>query len=310
MKIRTVVIGLAVAALGGLVLMDYYSDDSKRARELSEIQKLAPDVQPPDCFPKAPNAKLLAAAIKGDQRGKETLQDDAIRRGAIKHDCIRGADSIANVQRLAKALGQDGVKLYAEVLEKCPVVKDEYPVYPCFALDALTANGSKEAVAAMEKALTNHDKARRNVYEGALYRLMVTPGWKTTAELAELLIPEQEWEAKLLLLEQIRSRREAAARASLEKAYAAEKDDQAKGYIKAALLELDNAGKCVVENEAGNSEGLCNYTCRDENVRFKYPKKGNLCELVVPLPPPDQRNPTAPPVTTATPVPSTANNSK
>jgi hypothetical protein len=73
---------------------------------------------------------------------------------------------------------------------------------------------------------------------------------------------------------------------------------------------LDNAGKCVVENEAGNSEGLCNYTCRDENVRFKYPKKGNLCELVVPLPPPDQRNPTAPPVTTATPVPSTANNSK
>src|SRR5260370_38342947 len=137
MNSRTIVIGLVAAALGGLVLMDYYGDDSKRARELSEIQKLAPHVLPPDWFPKAPNAKLLAAAIKGDQRAKETLQDDVIRRGAIKHDCIRGADSIANVQRLAKALGQEGVKLYAEVLEKCPAGKDEYPVYSCFALDAL-----------------------------------------------------------------------------------------------------------------------------------------------------------------------------
>jgi hypothetical protein len=164
----------------------------------------------------------------------------------------------------------------------------------------------------MEKALTNRDKARKNVYEGALYRLMVTPGWHTTAQLAELLIPEQEWEAKLLLLEQIRSRRDAAAKDSLEKAYAAEKDEQAKGYIRAALLELDNAGKCVVENEAGNSEGLCNYTCRDANVRFKSAKsKGSPCALVVALPPPDQRNPTAPPpVTTATPVPSTAKNIK
>jgi hypothetical protein len=308
MKIRAIVIPLAAAALGGLALMDYYSDDSKRARALSEIQKLAPDVQPPECFPKTPHTKLLAAAIKADQRAKETLQDDVIRRGAIKHDCIRGADSIANVQRLAKALGQDGVKLYAEVLEKCPVVKDQYPVYPCFALDALAANGSKEAVAAMEKALSNHDKARKNVYEGALYRLMVTPGWKTTAQLAELLIPEEEWEAKELLLEQIRSRRDTAAKASLEKAYAVEKDEQEKGHIKAALLELDNPGKCVVEDEGRGADGLCRYTCRDDNVRFKSLKaKGNLCALVVPLPPPDQRNPVVPPVTTAaTPVPSEA----
>ena len=47
MNLRTIVIVLAAAALGGLALMDYYSADSKKARELSEIQKLQPDVQPP-----------------------------------------------------------------------------------------------------------------------------------------------------------------------------------------------------------------------------------------------------------------------
>src|SRR5438270_628623 len=80
-----------------------------------------------------------------------------------------------------------GVPVYAEVLEKCPVVRDDYPVYGCFALDALYAEGSKESVAAMEKALTTKDKLRKNVYLGALFRLMNSKGWRTNGQLAQML---------------------------------------------------------------------------------------------------------------------------
>src|SRR5439155_1415897 len=81
---------------------------------------------------------------------------------------------------------------------------DYYSVYGCFALDALSAEGSKDSVAAMESALGNKDKARKNIYLGALYRLMNTSGWKTNAQLAQMLPAETEWEAKELMLEYIR----------------------------------------------------------------------------------------------------------
>src|SRR5947207_9056996 len=173
MNIRTILVGAGVLALGGYALYDYNSPDSKLARELKEIDQLEPDLKPPECFSKGQNAKLFAVAIQRDRRPKAELTDDVVRRSAIKHDCIRGNDP-KTVQRVVKALGASGVPVYAEVLEKCPVVKDEYPVYSCFALDALYAEGSKGSIAAMETALANKDKARKNVYLGAVYRLMRT----------------------------------------------------------------------------------------------------------------------------------------
>ncbi len=297
MNLRTIIIVLAAAALGGLALMDYYSADSKKARELSEIQKLQPDVQPPACFPANPHAKLFAAAIKNDQRAPESLNDDVVRRTAIKHDCIRGNNN-ATVQRLVKALGPQALPLYTEVMEKCPVVKDQYPVYPCFALDALGFDGSKEAVTAMEKALTNKDKARKNVYLGALFRLMASPGWHTTPQLAAMLPAETDWEAKELLIEQIRAKKDPAARDDLQKAYGTETDEQERGKIKAALLEIDNAGRCVVEDEGRGEDGNCRYVCRDQNLRLKIAKQGPTCPLVREAP---QQNP--PGVAAATAVP-------
>jgi hypothetical protein len=297
MNIRTLIILAAVALLGGLALMDYYSDDSKKARELSEIQKLAPDVQPPSCFPAGPHTKLLAAAIKNDQRAAESLTDDATRRGAIKHDCIRGNGN-ATVQRLVKALGPAALPLYAGVLDKCPVVKDEYPVYPCFALDALAFDGGKEALATLEKALDNKDKARKNVYLGALYRLMQSPGWRTPSQLAGMIAAEKEWEAKELILEVVRARKDPAARGELEKAYGTEADEQERGKIKAALLELDNPGRCVVEDEGRGEDGNCRYVCRDQNMRVKLAKQGKTCPLVREAPAPDPQ----PGVANASPV--------
>ena len=60
---------------------------------------------------------------------------------------------------------------------------------------------------------------------------------------------ETEWEAKELILETVRAKKDPAARPELEKAYATETDEQEKGKIKAALLELDNPGRCVAEDE-------------------------------------------------------------
>src|SRR3954469_22652182 len=182
MNIRTIVIGAAVLALGGYALYDYYSPESKLARELKELEQLEPDIKPPDCFPKGLNAKLFAVGVQRDRRSKAEMNNEVVRRSAIKHDCIRGHDP-KTVQRVVKAVGAAGVPVYAEVLEKCPVLKDDYPVYACFALDALFAEGGKDSVAAMEKALTNKDKQRHNLYLGALYRLMNTTGWKSNAQL-------------------------------------------------------------------------------------------------------------------------------
>ena len=280
MKIRAMLIGAGALALGGYTLMDYYGGDSTRARELNEIQNLQPDVQVPSCFPQDPHARVLAAAIKNDTRPSDTLGDEVTKRGIIKHDCIRG-NAPPTVQRLVTALGPEAVPLYAAVLEKCPIVKDEYPVLGCFAMDALTFQGGKDAYAAIEKQLGPHDKVRKTIYLGALLRMMQQPaGWKTPSQLADALIPETEWEAKELMLEQIRAKKDPAARGSLEKAWAAEKDDQEKGHIKAALLELDNPGRCVAEDEGKGEDNWCRYTCRDQNQRLKLPKQGKTCPLV------------------------------
>lgn len=304
MKLTSVVIPAGVLALGAYVWMDYNSADSRNARELKEIGTLAPDVKAPDCFPKGVNGRLFSIAVSRDTRPPAEMENDAARRGAIEHDCIRG-NQPATVFRVVKALGAAGVPTYAEVLEKCPVAKDEYPVYACFALDALGAEGGKDSVAALEKALTNKDKARKNIYLGALYRLMMTPGWRTTAQLAAMLPAEQEWKAKELMLEYIRNHKDPAAKGDLEKSYASETDLQEKGLIKAALLELDNPGKCVMTDEGRAENGLCRYTCHDQNRWFSVPKPKNAgCPLVTELPKDQQQ--AAQPVNTASPVPAPA----
>ena len=281
MNIRTILIGAGVVALGGYALYDYYSPESKLARELKEIEQLEPDIKPPDCFPKGLNAKLFAVGIQRDRRSKVEMNNEVTRRSAIKHDCIRGNEP-RTVQRVVKAVGPAGVPVYAEVLEKCPVVKDEYPVLACFALDALFTEGGKDSVAAMEKQLANKDKARKNIYLGALYRLMSTSGWKTNSQLVQMVSTESEWEAKDLMLEYIRHHKDPSAKPDLEKAYAAEQDVQEKGLIKAALLELDNPGKCVVTDEGRAENGTCRYTCIDINRWFSIPKPAAGCTLVLP----------------------------
>jgi hypothetical protein len=300
MNIRPILIGVAVLALGGYALYDYYGPESQHARELKEIDQLEPDLKAPDCFPKTPNAKLFAVGIQRDRRPKAELADDTLRRSAIKHDCIRGNDP-KTVQRVVKALGKDGVPVYSEVLQKCPVVKDEYPVYACFALDALYAEGSKASVAAMERALADKDKARKNVYLGALYRLMSTKGWKTNSQLAQMLPAETDWEAKQLIIEYVRKHRDASARADLQAAYDREQGQQEKGLIKAALLEIDNPGKCVVNDEGRAETGLCRYSCTDINRWFSVPKPKTGCALVSDPPPEAQQQQGAAPISAATP---------
>src|SRR3954469_7662398 len=255
MNIRTILIALGVLAFGGYALYDYYSPESKLARAMKEIEQLEPDVKAPECFPKGINSKLFMVGITRDLRPAAELENDVNRRSAIKHDCIRG-NGPKTLPRVVKALGAQGVPVYAEVLEKCPVVKDEYPVYACFALDALAADGSKASVAALEKELTDKEKSRKNVYLGALFRLLNTPGWRTNAQLADMLPTETEWEAKELMLEHVRHHKDPSARPDLEKAYAAEQDQQEKGLIKAALLELDNPGKCVMTDEGRAETGV------------------------------------------------------
>ena len=305
MNIRAILIGAGVVALGGYALYDYYSPDSKLARELKELEQLEPDIKAPDCFPKGPNAKLFAVGIQRDRRSKVEMNNEVTRRSAIKHDCIRGNDP-KTLQRVVKAVGSAGVPVYAEVLEKCPVVKDEYPVYGCFALDALYAEGSKESVAVMEKALTNKDKARKNIYLGAVYRLMNTKGWRTNSQLAQMLTTETEWEAKELMLEYIRHHKDPSAKPDLEKAYAAEQDLQERGGIKAALLELDNPGKCVVTDEGRAESGNCRYTCIDINRWFSIPKPAAGCPLVSDPPAESQQQQGAPPVNSSGAVPAAA----
>jgi hypothetical protein len=300
MNIRTILILAAVAGAGVYVYVDYNSTESKLAREIKEIKQLSPDTKAPDCFGKGQAAELFAVAIERDRHTNAEVDNDTIRRGVIKHDCIRGGNT-ATVQRVVKALGASGIPAYKQVLQNCPVVKDEYPVYACFALDALKAEGSKESTAAMEAELGNKDKNRRNIVEGALYRLMNTPGWTTVATLADRVPTETDWEMKELELEWIRNHRDPSAKANLEKAYAAETEQQEKGLIRAAILEIDNPGKCVVTDEGRADSGLCRYTCHDQNKWFNFPKPKTGCPLVQDVPADAPAG--APAVTAATPVP-------
>src|SRR3954453_8174166 len=103
MKLSSLLIGAGAVALGGYVYYDYNSPDSKNARELKEIEQLAPDVKPPSCFPQGLNAKLFSIAVSRDQRPKTELENDQTRRGVLEHDCIRG-NQPATVKRVVTAL--------------------------------------------------------------------------------------------------------------------------------------------------------------------------------------------------------------
>ncbi len=302
MKLSQILIGAGALILGGYVYFDYNSEDSKNARELKELEQLAPDVKPPECFPKGLNSKLFAIAISRDQRPKAEVESDTVRKSAIEHDCIRG-NQPATIFRMVKALGPAAVPVYAEVLDKCPVVKDEYPTFACFALDALNAAGGKDATAAMEKTLTNHDKVRKNVYLGALYRLMNTPGWKTNGQLAAMLPAEQNWMAKELMIEYLRNHRDPAAKLDLEKAYAAESDQQEKGMMKAAILEIENPGKCVFTDEGRSEDGTCHYQCHDANKFWRPPRPKAGCAPVIDVPVETAQAPAAPAVNAGSPAP-------
>jgi hypothetical protein len=303
MKLSQILIVGAAVVLGGYVYYDYNSDDSKNARELKELEQLAPDVKPNECFPKGQAGKLFAIAISRDQRPKAELENDTVRKSAIEHDCIRG-NQPPTVARVVKALGATGIPAYAEVLEKCPVVKDEYPVYACFAMDALVYAGGPAATAALEKALPDNskDKVRKNIYLGALYRLMNTPGWKTNAQLAQYFITEQDWKAKELMIEYLRNHKDPAAKPDMEKAWAAETDLQEKGLMKAAILEIENPGKCVWTDEGRSEDGTCHYQCKEQNKFWRPQKPKGGCAPVVDVP---QEAPAAaaPPVNAATPAP-------
>ena len=281
MNVRVILIGAGVAALGGFALYDYNSPDSRRARALHDVETLKPDVKPHSCLPQGPLARAFAVAVALDAVPPTTFDSDARKRGTIKHDCIRGASQRSTLDRLLDASGEDLVAYAAKVVESCPYVKNEYPVPECVALDVLGTRAEKSpaAMAALEKVATER-KQGKEVWEGALYRLMSMPSWRTPAQLAAQLASEPEWEVRELLLEKVRERKDPQTRSSLETAYAKEDDQTTKGRIKAALLELDNPGKCVVEDEGRAEDGSCRYVCREQNQRLRYPKEKGPCPLV------------------------------
>jgi len=283
MKTRALLVGAGLATFGGLALYDYNSPDSRRARELHDVEKLKPDVALPACLPQGPLAKPFAVAATAEALPPNSFENDARKRGTIKHDCIRGAAQHSIVDKLVGAAGDDLVPYAAKVVQSCPQGKLDYPPIACTALDVLgqRAMTSAAAVTALEKFATER-KTAKEVWEGALYRLIQT-SWHTPAQLAAQLTTEPEWEARELLLEKIREKRDSQARGSLEAAYAKESDPGTKGHIKAALLELDNPGRCVVEDEGLGEDGICRYVCRDQNLRLRYPKNakaGSTCPMV------------------------------
>jgi hypothetical protein len=278
MKLRTVLIGVGLVGLGGAAYYDYNSPDSRRARELNDITKLKPDIKVADCFPQGPLAKPFAAAVANDSP-QSPIENEATRRSVIKHDCIRGSPNHATVDRLVSAAGDEIVSYLLGVVEQCKFDKNQLPNTACLALDGLNAKATPEANAALEK-IASERKVAKEVWEGALYRAIQKPTSKSPAQLAAMIADDKEWEAKELLLEKIREKQDPAARDPLRTAYAKEDDEQTKGHIRAALLELDNPGRCVVEDEGRGADGICRYICRDTGARMRYPKKGKECPLV------------------------------
>jgi hypothetical protein len=283
MKVRATLVGAGVAALGGYALYDYYSPDSRRARELHIVETLKPDVKPQACLPPGPLQKPFAVVAALDAVPPSTFDSDARKRGVIKHDCIRGASQHGTLDRLLEATGDEIVPYAAKVVESCQLGKNDYPVPQCVALDVLGRRAEKTpaAVAVLEKIAKERKTATKEVWEGAAFRLMSIPSWHTPAQLAEQLASEPEWEVRELLLEKIRERRDASTKSSLQTAYAKEDDQTTKGRIRAAMLELENPGKCVVEDEGRGEDAICRYVCRDQNMRLRYPKEGkNPCPMV------------------------------
>ena len=119
-----------------------------------------------------------------------------------------------------------------------------------------------------------------------------------------MLSAETEWKAKELMIEYLRNHRDSSLKPELEKAYALEPDQQEKGMIKAAILEIDNPGKCVMTDEGRAESGICRYTCHDQQRWFGVPKLKEGCPLVRDLPPEAQQG-QPPAVNTATPVQTT-----
>jgi hypothetical protein len=278
MKLRTAIIGLGLVGLGGAAYYDYNSPDSRRARELHDIEKLKPDVRIADCYPQGPLAKAFAAAVANDTPATP-IENEVTRRSIVKHDCIRGSPNHATVDRLVTASGDEIIPYLAQVVDRCKFDRNTLPNVACLALDALAAQGSTVATAALDKVATER-KTAKEVWEGALYRAIQKPSYKTPAQLAALIADEKEWEAKELLLEKIREKGDPAARDPLTRAYGKEDDETTKGHIRAALLELDNPGRCVVEDEGRGADGICRYTCRATNTRLPVRKLGKECPLV------------------------------
>jgi hypothetical protein len=277
MKIRALLIGAGLAGLGGLALYDYYSPDSRRERELHDVEKLKPDVKVA-CLPAARLARPFAAALFTDAQPASVITSDAARRSLVKHDCIRGASVHANVDRVAAAAGDESIAFFVSVLDACKLDKNEYPSPACAALDGLSARGGAAAVAALDRVATER-KSAKEVWLGATYRLLQIPSWRSTPQLADMLATDPEWEARELLLEKVREKRDSLAREALTKAYSKEQDQGTKGRIRAALLELDNPGRCVAEDEGRGADGICRWFCRDLKTRLRYPKQGD-CALV------------------------------
>jgi hypothetical protein len=277
MKLRTVLIGAGLVALGGAALYDYNSPDSRRARELHDIEKLQPDIKVADCYPQGPLAKAFAAAVANDTPANP-IDDDVRRRSVVKHDCIRGGGH-ATVDRLVAAAGGEITPYLEGVVDRCKFDKNQYPNPACLSLDGLAAQGTPAATAVLDKIQTDRQTAKE-VWLGALYRAIQKPGFKSPAQLAALLPTEKEWEAKELLLEKIREMADPAARDPLTRAYAREDDEVTKGHIRAALLELDNPGRCVAEDEGRGADGICRYTCRATGEHLRYSKLGKECPLV------------------------------
>jgi hypothetical protein len=278
MKLRTVLVGLGLVALGGAALYDYNSPDSRRARELHDIEKLKPDIKIADCYPQGPLAKAFAAAIANDTP-ESPIENDVQRRSVIKHDCIRGGSAHGTVDKLAAAAGNEIVPYLEQVVDRCKFDRNQLPNPACLALDALATQGTPAATGALEKIATER-KTSKEVFLGALYRAMQLPGFRTPAQLAAMIADDKEWEAKELLLEKIREKSDPAARDPLSRAYAKEEDETTKGHIRAALLELDNPGRCVAEDEGRGADGICRYTCRETKSRLSVQKMGKECPLV------------------------------
>src|SRR5438067_1431434 len=278
MKLRTVIIGVAVASATGYVIYDSNSPESRRARELHDIEKLKPDIKIADCYPQGPLAKAFAAAVANDTPATP-IENEATRRSVIKHDCIRGSSNHATVDRLAASVGEEITPYLAQVVDRCKFDKNRLPNAACLALDGLATQGTAAATAALDKIATER-KTGKEVWEGALYRAIQKPAYKTPAQLAAMIADDKEWEAKELLLEKIREKSDPAARDPLTRAYNKEDDETTKGHIRAALLELDNPGRCVVEDEGRGADGVCRYTCRETGARLRFQKLGKECPLV------------------------------